>query len=616
MIPIPSSLTSLIHLEPQAKPINASQSFALKLRAIGALSVEEFLNISEEDLPPIRYDFGFPNATCPWYYIPEAQTVATLPELTAVQQLENACKEAFGRTDVLHYSVVLKANASGYHSVLHIVRNSRMRRTYTGMRKHKTENQAREEVAQVALREGALTYILGEEPNDGLNPDSEESSNPVKMIEDCFARWRPGLKAPEWFSYDHGAALKVQITSRTFRVYSTPEDTKSDAQVACAQIAIDSGILEFIKFGDGQVRPSSPNPSASNTQDATMWSNVQEFMETIPRPFPEPEFEHNPLIVEGKILQWFNKLRQDVNKSRASPLQFYFHFLQVKHAHGCLLRVEPPNSDSKAARTYLIEPRFSKKAKSKIGVCIQAMSEGVGSFLRAYLPDPKATSPEEQSSVTLEMRRYANVTVWPAIEAACREIGPGAVTTTQYPSNSGKFGCLLMVVVPPLPATNLGSVSRNYTVTPTYLFRDDARVALLCEEGHRIFQFVKSRGAPGDPPRPVKKAKLMAVPMYSPAQSKTKTKAKKKPVDIQPQPQPIAVPLTKMAPKDWDKETNQPNVDLTYELEPGEIFADDETSVAGSSTFSHPSYPPSSNSTQSNSSQPSSFYFPIPISSD
>lgn len=131
---------------------------------------------------------------------------------------------------------------------------------------------------------------------------------------------------------DHGAALNVQLTSpRMRRVYSTPENTKSNAQVVCAQTAIACGVLDFIKFGGGQVRPSSPNPPTSDRGTAMVWSNVQEFINTLPRPFPESEFEDNPQKVEDGILQWFNKLRQDANKTRAHPLKFHFHFLQVKH---------------------------------------------------------------------------------------------------------------------------------------------------------------------------------------------------------------------------------------------------------------------------------------------
>lgn len=107
MIPVAPTSTSFIQPEPQKKPQNALKLFALKLREIGGLPVTEFLNTPEEELPRIRYDFGFPNATSPWYYTPRIQEATASPGVTAVQQLENACREAFGRTDVLQYRVSL-----------------------------------------------------------------------------------------------------------------------------------------------------------------------------------------------------------------------------------------------------------------------------------------------------------------------------------------------------------------------------------------------------------------------------------------------------------------------------------------------------------------------------
>ncbi|KAJ3746066.1 hypothetical protein DFH05DRAFT_906756 [Lentinula detonsa] len=571
MIPGPSLLQS----EPQTKLSSASQLFASNLRALGGLSIDEFLNTPEEDLPPIRYDFGFRNATSPWYYKPETQA---LPKLTAVQQLENACKEAFGRIDVLQFNV--DPNAPSVTSVLHVVKNNEMRRTYTGERQHKTEFQAREEVAQVALREGALTYIL--DVDDTMDTDSGASNNPVKRIDDCFSRWRPGINAPQWFTYEHGAALKVQLASpRIFRVFSTPENTKSDAQVLCARLAIDSGVLEFIKFGDGQVRPSSPNSSVSDSKDTLVWLNVQEFIKTLPRPFPEPEFEDNPQKIEDEILQWFNKLSQDANKARTDPLKLYFHFLQVKHSFGCVLRIETPDSDPTEARTYLVEPRFSKKVKAKVGVCIQAMSENVGGFLRTYFPvESQTTTSTVLSLLTPQMRQLANQTLWPMLEAACQEIGPQATIMVHYSRKAGKFGCTLTAVVPSLSdrttgatPNDSGKISRKWSVPTTYSCRPDARIALLCETGESVLQFIRFPGVvpSRDQPRPTKKSKqekLLAVPMHSLAGAKPKIVVKKQ-AEKQRQAQAITVP--KKAPKDWDEDTNQPGIDLTYELEPGEI---------------------------------------------
>ncbi|KAJ3819477.1 hypothetical protein F5880DRAFT_1677117 [Lentinula raphanica] len=602
-------LPSLSHLH---TPRDPHEQFAANLRALGGLSVEEFLNTPEEKLPPVRYDFGFPNAQGPWYHRPEVQIVQTP---TAVEQLDNACKEAFGRTDALQFSLefsdaptgtifalsphALQANAhqaSGIRSVLHVVKHTGEQRTYKGILMHKTEIQAKEEVAEVALREGALSYILDLEPQRAStpNPENEVATDAVEMIEDCFSYWRPGVKGPQWYSYEHGCALKVRLTSqRDFRVYSTPEDTKSDAKALCARIAIDSGVLEFIKFGDGQIRPSSPDPLGPETNDPPVCLNVQEFVETLPRPFPEPPFESKPEKIETNIVPWYTKLSQECNRGRADPLKFYFHFVHVNHSFGCILRIETPGSDSMKARTYLVEPVFSKKLRSKTGVCIQAMSEDVGSLLRTYIPIEAQKRTLLGDQITPQMRQQANQAVWPSLETACRVAG--TKITLSYPKNLDKFGCKLKIVISLNPAdqstgaalTGSPQVSREWSVPATYPNRPDARSALLCESGGKMLQYIYSRGAfLGDSPHPTKGSNQTNIAATSTVPASLNNKQSlnhrgKEPVNVNvpSQVQTVAVPKSW---KDWDKGTNKPNVELSYEPEPGEI-PEHEGPVAGSS---------------------------------
>lgn len=70
-------------------------------------------------------------------------------------------------------------------------------------------------------------------------------------------------------------------------------DTFLDAKVACAKVAADEGVLDFIKHGNGQTRPSSPIPTTSSTTSVpppvtatTPWT-LQAFYESLPRPLPE-----------------------------------------------------------------------------------------------------------------------------------------------------------------------------------------------------------------------------------------------------------------------------------------------------------------------------------------
>ncbi|KAF9072458.1 hypothetical protein BDP27DRAFT_1320489 [Rhodocollybia butyracea] len=390
-----ASLEHLLQPQSQGKPKTASESFAEKLRAIGGLSVQEYLNTPDRDIPPIRYDFGLSDS--PWYYQVNIQKNAPGLELSAFQKLENTFREVFGNADGLVFE---DSKVSGERvCVLHVVKNDKARRTYTVVQKLKTQDQAKEEAAQMALNDGAIAYITGRKPVDDVDVDVPmddelvDSSDPVTKIEKCFTLWRPGLKAPQWFTYVNGAALLIQLRNQR-RVYSTPENTASDSQLVCAQIALDSGVLEFIKHSDGQTHPSSLGLSVtSEEEDQIPCLSVQDFMTTLPRPFPESDIPDDAQWIEANIMDWFNKTLQTGNKLRNIPLTPCFHFFEAKPWHGCLLRIEDPSGEFKEVLNYLVEPRFSKRNKAKMAVCLQAMSEGVGNFLRVTRALPPASTP-------------------------------------------------------------------------------------------------------------------------------------------------------------------------------------------------------------------------------
>ena len=78
------------------------------------------------------------------------------------------------------------------------------------------------------------------------------------------------------------------------RVYSTDTTyiTALDAKRACAKIALDQGVLDFIKFGNGQSQPtvrSSTDGGKEAIVDPTTVPvlSLQSFYESLPRPFPE-----------------------------------------------------------------------------------------------------------------------------------------------------------------------------------------------------------------------------------------------------------------------------------------------------------------------------------------
>lgn len=101
---------------------------------------------------------------------------------------------------------------------------------------------------------------------------------------------------------EYGFALQIQLSPHVERVYMSQPicDTYEEAKEACAKAAIAEGVLNFIKHGNGQVRPPSPKPlpdSPTNEWDGQSSNStaplaLQTFFDSLPRPFPE-KFDSN-----------------------------------------------------------------------------------------------------------------------------------------------------------------------------------------------------------------------------------------------------------------------------------------------------------------------------------
>jgi len=112
---------------------------------------------------------------------------------------------------------------------------------------------------------------------------------------------------------DYGCALQVKLSMHLFRVFSVDvvHPTFEAAKATCAADAISDGILDFIKFGNGQTAPaerrlfqeddamSAPPPVALT---------LQGFFEALPRPLPEPVDDKT--VAEINAPGWLNGLLQ------------------------------------------------------------------------------------------------------------------------------------------------------------------------------------------------------------------------------------------------------------------------------------------------------------------
>lgn len=82
--------------------------------------------------------------------------------------------------------------------------------------------------------------------------------------------------------------------------------------------------------------------------------------------------------------------------------------------HGCLLRIERPDE----TRTYFVDPQFPKRADARSAVCLLAMSQGVGDYIRGLKEEAENKLPEHK-------RKLANEKLLQILASECAKVRPG-----------------------------------------------------------------------------------------------------------------------------------------------------------------------------------------------
>src|SRR5271169_2098139 len=97
---------------------------------------------------------------------------------------------------------------------------------------------------------------------------------------------------------EHGSALRIALNAHVFRAYSVDPvyNNAKEAKIACAKVALEEGVIEFIQFGNGQTQPppkverDEQDEMVNEKKEATTLLKsltLQEFYDSLPRPFPE-----------------------------------------------------------------------------------------------------------------------------------------------------------------------------------------------------------------------------------------------------------------------------------------------------------------------------------------
>ena len=95
----------------------------------------------------------------------------------------------------------------------------------------------------------------------------------------------------------HGCALRIKHSPQSVKVYSVPTTYSSfrESRNACADIAMNEGVLDFIRHGNGR----SGGPAFASMDPLDHWQEtealavaeeswtVRTYFDRLPKPFPE-----------------------------------------------------------------------------------------------------------------------------------------------------------------------------------------------------------------------------------------------------------------------------------------------------------------------------------------
>jgi hypothetical protein len=442
----------------------------------------------------------------------------------AISRLHQTSQRTFGSIEPLKFEFIEEAGQRSKKCILTISRPNGSIRSYATDPVYSRKSDAKSAAATLAIEMGALDFITHGDPEElklkrglvlasinssqnqertrveiGSSSEDPDGNNAIEQIETCCAEWRGGSIAPHWVAllepkvgHTQGCALRIELSPHVIKVYAsdTIYNTYNEAKAACAEAALREGVLDFIKHGNGQLRPASPqlysirsssdiNGVSANKQPP---STLQAFYESLPRPFPE-SFESkdaNELGAPG----YMNTLVQNARGGKLTTT-FIFTSDGTPGLHGCFLRLDRPTE----YRAYLVDPRFPKRADAKAAVCLQALSHGAGDYMRAI---GKAV----EARVTPLMKTWVNDQVYPVLLSEYNKLSNRHPNFT-YEKEKDAFGCTMTLH---LAADPTPDQTRIWTVSNDYRNKADAKVAVICtaiEQG--AMEFIRFRGGPPPP---------------------------------------------------------------------------------------------------------------------
>ncbi|KAI0367916.1 hypothetical protein BV20DRAFT_981087 [Pilatotrama ljubarskyi] len=474
-----------------------------RLLNVGAVPVAHYLqepalvSVAQNALAPVAQPT---QSSAPREPAPEAATTR------AVARLHQACQQTFGSAEALKYEFEEDALSHGKRCKLTITRPNGASRTYTSPIAHQRKYDAKVHASSVAIETGAIDFIMfggGKEPatEDGQTPPPAregetaatllEMDESVKSIEQACLTWTFGHVKPHWlliteskFGRTQGCALRIRLGPRNSRVWSvsTVYNTAAEAKKACAETALADGVLEYIKTWSASATDMSVDEPGSEFPNSSI--GLQQFFDALPKPFPEQVPGKTALDINGPA--WLNTTIQSARGGKIVP-NFVWTVDPKLGFHGCLLRLERPGE----VKSYLVDARFSKRAEAKAAVCLLAMSEGVGDYIRGVA---KAV----EDKLPAATRKHVTEVLTPLLNAEYRKVhGPGIQPQIEYDMDVDACGATMVIELGP---SSTPQQVRRYTVPAEYRNRNDAKLAVIAhavEQG--VIEFLRFKGRPPPP---------------------------------------------------------------------------------------------------------------------
>ncbi|KAF9524226.1 hypothetical protein CPB83DRAFT_621767 [Crepidotus variabilis] len=436
-----------------------------------------------------------------------------------VSMLHEASHRVFGSSDCLKFEY-MEEDPKDKQCILTITRPNGSIRSYksdpgAGFTRRQ---EARMQAAKIAVEMGAVDFILSGDADalkakkglllnpfdvevdanttEGVPgmPNYNEEEKPLKFIEETCQEWRAGKVKPHWVIYNdaknkkkHGAAVRISLNAHVFRSYSVDPiySYQRQAKLACAQAAVEEGVIDFIQFGNGQTQPAKvvEQEEGAGIREPTpppppKGVTLQEFFDTLPRPFPEDVGETPANEINAPA--WINLRLQSARGGRLVS-SFTPIVDGIRHLHGCILRIQRPGE----TRTYLVDPQFPRRSDAKSAVCLLAMSQGVGNYIRGL-------KEEAENKLSAERRKLANEKIIQALFSECAKVKPGNRLFFIFQTERDAFGCTLKVdISPDQPDV------REYTVNTEYRNKADAKAAVACHAAEQgLVDLLRFKGGP------------------------------------------------------------------------------------------------------------------------